>query len=153
MEEPEDEDWFDPSPFIENSHLLLDAVGFWPSFDDAAILELKLDRTDGSPWKPGSDSPALDMTVRLAETGYRLASLRFRNVENLQLSNFRNQNEIMEIDFKREPERWDSEGKFWAAKLFVEIEPHCGMHAKFECKSAVVLSVTPCDENGSISVS
>lgn len=151
MEEPGEEDWFDPSPFIENSRLLTDAVGFWPSFDDAAILRLQLDRTDGAPWKPGSDSPTLDITVRLAETGYMLASLRFRNVENLQLSNFRYQNEILEIVFGRTPDRVDSEGRFWSEKLFVEIEAHCGMQAKFECKSAIVLSVIPCSKDGSIS--
>ncbi len=148
MEEPEEKERFDPSPFVENSRLLTDAVGFWPSFDDAAILQLTLDRTDGSPWKPGSESPTIVLTVRLAETEYRLASLRFTNVANLQLSHFSYQNEIREIVFNREPERWDSEGGFSPAKLFVEIEPHCGMQAKFECKSVIVLSVLPCDKDG-----
>ena len=62
--------WFDPSPFIEDSHKLTDIVGEWPSFDDAEILRLVLDRGDGSPWIPGSDSPTLDLKLRLAETGY-----------------------------------------------------------------------------------
>ena len=153
MEESGEEDWFDPSPFIENSSLLTEAVGFWPSFDDAEILCLQLDRTDGSPHKPGSSSPTLEITVRLAEEGYRLASLQFKNVENLQLVNFSYQNEIREIVFNREPERWDLEGRFWSEKLFVEIKAHCGMQAKFECQSAVVLSVVPCNKDGSISES
>ena len=57
MEETGEEDWFDPSPFIENSCMLTEAIGFWPIFDDAAVLSLELDRSDGSPWQPGSDSP------------------------------------------------------------------------------------------------
>jgi hypothetical protein len=131
--------------------MLTEAIGFWPIFDDAAVLSLELDRSDGSPWQPGSDSPTLDLIVRLAETKYMLAKLQFKNVENLQLSNFSYQNEIMEIVFDRVPEKWDSEGKFWPAKLLVEIEPHCGLQAKFECKSAAVLSVVPCNEEGIIS--
>jgi len=50
MEETGEEDWFDPSPFIENSCMLTEAIGFWPIFDDAAVLSLELDRSDGSPW-------------------------------------------------------------------------------------------------------
>jgi len=154
MEESGEEDWFDPSPFIENSHLLTEAVGFWPAFDDAEILCLQLDRTDGSPHKPGSSSPTLDITVRLAEEGYRLASIQFKNVENLELSNFSYQNEIREIAFDRTPpNEWDPDNKGETAKLLVEIEAHCGMQAKFECKSAVVLSVVPCNKDRSISES
>jgi hypothetical protein len=147
----EEVDWFDPSPFIEGSHKLTEVVGFWPSFDDAAVLTLRLDRADGSPWRPESDSPTLDLTLRLSETGYYLVKIQFKNVENIELSNFSYQNEIMEIVFDREPDSVDSEGRFWSAKLLVEIQAHCGLQAKFECKSAAVRSVVPCNKDGSIS--
>ena len=149
--EEEVEDWFDPSPFIDDSHKLTEVVGFWPSFDDAAVLRLQLDCTDGSPWKQGSDSPTLDVTVRLAETGFFLAQIQFKNVTKIDLSNFSYQNEILEIVFDRVPDTVDSEGRFWPAKMLVEIQAHCGLQAKFECKSAAVLSVVPCDKDGSIS--
>jgi len=153
MEEAHEEevDWFDPSPFIEGSHKLTEVVGFWPSFDDAAVLTLQLDRADGSPWRPESASPTLDLTLRLAETGYFLVKIQFKNVENMELSNFSYQNEIMEIVFDRKPDTVDSEGRFWSAKMLVEIQAHCGLQAKFQCKSAAVLSVVPCDKDGLIS--
>ena len=148
----EEDDWFDPSPFIEDSRKLTEIIGEWPSFDDAEMVSLCLDRTDGSPHMPGSNSPTLSMTVRLAETGYFLAKIRFNNVVNLELSNFTYQNVIREIVFDRtQPNEWDPDGKLGTARLVVQIEAHCGMQAKFECKSAVVLSVVPCRKDGSVS--
>jgi hypothetical protein len=152
-EEIEEEgDWFDPLPFIEDSYKLTEVIGEWPSFDDAELICLVLDRTDGSPHIPGSNSPTLSMTVRLAETGFYLTEIRFNNVENLEQSNFSYQNEIREIVFDRTPPKeWDPDGKLESAKLLVEIEAQCGMQAKFECRSAIVLSVVLGHKDGSIS--
>jgi hypothetical protein len=148
----DEQDWFDPSPFIEDSHKLIKIIGEWPSFDDAELINLTLDRTDGSPHIPESNSPTLTMTVRLAETGYYLTQIRFDKVENLELSNFSYQNEIKEIAFDRMPPvEWDPDNKGETAKLVVEIEAHCGMQAKFECRSAIVLSVAPCNKEGVVS--
>lgn len=148
----DEQDWFDPSAFIEGSHKLIEVIGEWPSFDDAELISLCLDRTDGSPHIPGSNSPTLSMTIRLVETGYYLTEIRFNNVENLELSDFSYQNEIKEIAFDRtSPNKWDPDGKLGTAKLLVEVEAHCGMQAKFQCRSAAVLSVVPCNKDGSIS--
>jgi len=150
----DEQDWFDPSPFIKDSQKLIEVVGEWPAFDDAELISLTLDRTDGSPHLPGSDSPTLSMTVLLAEAGYYLTEVRFNSVEKLELSNFSYQNAIKEIVFDRTmPNKWDPDGKLGTAKLLVEIEAHCGMQAKFECKSAVVLSIVPCSKEGTISES
>ncbi len=94
----DDEDgveWFDPSPFIKDGQKLIEVIGEWPSFDDAELIRLTLDRTDGSPHLPVSNSPTLTMTVRLAETGYYLTEVHFDNVADLDLSNFRHQNVLM----------------------------------------------------------
>ncbi len=144
----ENADWFDPSPFIEDSHKLIDIVGEWPSFDDAEILSLVLDRRDGSPWIPGSDSPTLDLRIRLAETGYFLTEIRFNNVLNFEMAEFRYQNSVQEIVFESIPDRVDSQGNHTRARISIEILPHCGLKGKFEFQSAVVLFVVPCDRNG-----
>jgi hypothetical protein len=144
----DEQDSFDPSPFIEDSHKLIEAIGEWPSFDDAELISLFLDRTDGSPHKPESNSPTLTMVVRLAETGYHLTEIRFNNVLNLGLEGFSYQNSIQEIVFDQLPERVDSRGSFTPAGISAEIIAHTGLRGRFEFKSGVVLSIIACDRDG-----
>jgi hypothetical protein len=144
----DEQDWFDPSPFIEDSHKLIEVVGEWPAFDDAELISLILDRTDGSPHKPGSNSPTLLMTVRLAETGYYLSEIRFNNVCNFELTGFSYQNSIQEIVFDQLPDRIDSRGSFTPAGISAEIIAHCGLQGRFEFQSGIVLSIVPCDSDG-----
>ncbi len=113
----EQPDWFDPSPFIEGSSKLIEVVGEWPSFDDAEVLSVVLDRGDGMPWNQESDSPTLDLKVRLAETGYFVVELRFKRVLKIELKNFSYQNSVQEIVFDRMPERVDSRGDYGPAEL------------------------------------
>lgn len=147
----EEQDWFDPSPFIEGSEKLTSIVGEWPSFDDAEVLSIALDIQDGSPWKLGSGSPTLNLKVRLAETGYFLTEIQFKRVDNISIQNFRYQNAIQEIVFDRLPERLDAQGNpipvMW---LSVEIIEHCGLKGRFEFEAAAVLYVIPCDSEGKV---
>lgn len=144
----DEEEWFDPSPFIEGSCKLIEVAGEWPSFDDAELINLSLDRTDGSPHIPGSNSPTLTMTVRLAETGYYLAEIRLHCVCNLELAGLTHQNIMQEIVFDQLPERVDSRGSFTPAGIRAEIIAHCGLHGRFEFQSGVVRSVVPCNREG-----
>jgi hypothetical protein len=146
----DEQDWFDPSPFIEDSHKLIEVIGEWPAFDDAELISLILDRTDGSPHKPGSNSPTLSMTVRLAATGYYLSEIRFNNVCNLELTGFSYQNEMQEIIFDQLPNRIDSRGSFTPAGISAEIIAHCGLQGRFEFQSGAVLSIVPCDRDGHV---
>jgi hypothetical protein len=143
-------DWFDPSPFIEDSHKLIEVIGEWPSFDDAELISLTLDRTDGSPHKLDSNSPTLSMKVRLVESGYYLSEIRFNRVCNLELAGFRHQNEIQEIVFEQLPARTDSRGSYTPAGISAEIIAHCGLQGRFEFQSGVVLSIAPCDQDGQV---
>jgi hypothetical protein len=144
----DEQEWFDPSPFIEGSQKLIEIFGEWPSFDDAELISLILDRTDGSPWKDGSNSPALSMTVRFAEIGYYLSEIRFNRVCNLDLTGFSYQNEIQEIVFDQLPARVDSRGSFTPAGISAEIIEHCGLKGRFEFQTGIVLSIVPCDKYG-----
>jgi hypothetical protein len=146
----EEQKWFDPSPFIQDSHKLIEVIGEWPSFDDAELISLILDRTDGSPHKPESTSPTLSMTVRLAETGYYLSEVRFNKVRNLELTNFRHQNIFQEIVFDQLPERVDSRGSVTPAGISAEIIAHCGLQGRFEFQSGIVLSIVPCGRDGHV---
>ena len=141
---------FAPSPFIEDSHKLVDLIGEWPSFEDAELIELRLERADGAPWKPGSTAPTLTIKVRLAETGYCLAEIRFHNARYSEFANFSYQNSIQEIVFEQVPERVDERGSCKPAGYSAEIIAHCGLRGRFEFQSGIVLSVAPCDRDGQI---
>lgn len=156
---------FDPSPHIKNSYKITDIFGYWPSFQDAEILDLRLSVAGGEPWVTGSESPALEMTIHVFErtddltpdgrfvlNKHTLVRLRFRNIDGLQLSNFWYQNCIAEFDFGIEPARSARRGGAGEDPppnlLFVNIQSSVGLSGKFKCQSAEVISTEPCDESG-----
>jgi tRNA(adenine34) deaminase len=158
-------EWFDPSPFIGNSEKILNIFGYWPSFHDAEIHALNLDIADEEPWEPGSESPTLEMLIHVFEMtkdltpeGYfvlknhTLTRLRFRNVQDLQLSEFGYQNCIFELVFGTEPMRYPRGGGPADGPppnlLTVKIDSSVGLCGEFKCSSAEVVSVEPCDESG-----
>ena len=156
---------FDPSPHVKNSYKVTDIFGYWPSFQDAEILELRLTVAGAEPWVTGSESPALEMTLHVFERTdeltpegrfvlikHTLVRLRFGNIEGLQLSNFWYQNCIAQLDFGIEQTR-ASRGRTPVeasrpSLLQVEIQSGVGLSGKFKCKSAEVVSTEPCDEAG-----
>jgi len=77
---------------------------------------------------------------------HTITEMRFRNVENLELSNFNFHNCIFELIFGWEPEDIHPIGGGRRPPMItVEIEPGFGLFAKFKCQSAEVLSAVPCD--------
>lgn len=148
---------FDPAQHIENRNKITDAFGYWPSFHDAEIKELRLTVADGEPWVPGSVSPVLDMVVCVFEmtkdltpegyfilTKHTLARLRFRNVDSLQMAGFSHQNCIFDLEFVLEPASPPQIGNL----LLVRIDSSVGLAGEFKCQSAEVVSAEPCDEGG-----
>lgn len=156
---------FDPSPHIKNSYKITGVFGYWPSFQDAEILELRLTVAGAEPWATGSESPALEMIVHVFErtndltpegrfilAKHTLVRLRFGKIEGLQLSNFWYQNCISELDLDIAPSRSPrARGSLETARpglLHVQIHSSVGMSGKFKCQSAEVVSTEPCDETG-----
>lgn len=156
---------FDPSPHIRNSYKITDIFGYWPSFQDAEIQELRLSVAGAEPWVAGSEAPAMEMAIHVFDlindvspqghvvaTKHTLVRLRFGNVEGLQLSNFWYQNCISELEFSIEPAR-SPNGRNTAEPprsnlLLVNIHSSVGLSGKFKCQSAEVVSTEPCDEKG-----
>jgi hypothetical protein len=158
-------EWFDPSPYIENSNKITNIFRCWPKFHDAEILKLDLSVAGGQPWVVGSVSPTLDMQVHLFEMtkeiskegpfvlrNHTLANLQFRNVGGLSLSNFSYQNAIFELVFGIEPVSYKSGGGP-PNVITVEINSSCGLSGEFKCQAAEVMSVEPCDESGNLPLS
>jgi hypothetical protein len=157
-----DMECFDPSPIIKNSNKITDIFGYWPTFHDAEVHSLSLSGGVVDPCVPGCESPMLDLKIHLWEmtkevdekgwivfVKHTLMEMRFRNLEELELSNFNYHNSIMEMTFGMEPENLHPiGGGRKPPMIIVEIEPSFGLHAKFKCQSAEVLSAVPCDPDG-----
>lgn len=125
---------FTPVEKIKNANKIIDFFGKWPSFHDAEMVEVRLNR----------NGPILEITLyvfsTLAEVDknghYKLdrscfVVMRFSSVEQLELMDFNEQNVIFGIDF----ENIDSNN------IQVNIHPCYGITSTFTCKSIEVISV------------
>src|SRR5687768_3871238 len=92
-------------PAVENADALLEIFGAWPSFHDAEVIALRLDRT-------GDAGPVLDVQIhvfamsdRVDEQGYyvltnhTLVTFRFTDVNCVELSGFNGQNSLWDLGF------------------------------------------------------
>jgi hypothetical protein len=160
-------EWFDPSSVIQHSDRVTNIFGCWPSFHDAEILQFDLSVADGKPWQLGSPSPVLEMQIHAFEmtkevnaAGYfvlrhhTLVRLQFRNVHDLDFSNFSYQNAIFGLSFGLEPMSYPLGGGPLEGPppkvITVMIDSSCGLSGKFKCQEAEVLFAGLCDENGSL---
>jgi hypothetical protein len=101
-----------------------------------------------------------EMTKDVAPEGYlvlrkhTLTQLRFRNVENLQLSDFTYQNCIFGLVFGFEPMSYPNGGGPIEGPppnvLSVQVDSSCGLSAQFKCQAVEGTSAEPCDENGNL---
>jgi hypothetical protein len=125
---------------IQDSALLERVFDRWPSFHDAEILTLRLDRGPGGP-SIETTIHVREMTSEVDERGYyvlrnhTLATLRFSGIDRLELADFNHQNSIDDIDISR----CEAEGY----KFEVEWQGSNGCDAHFVCKSIRVVSVKP----------
>ncbi|MBI5846021.1 MAG: hypothetical protein HZB23_15280 [Deltaproteobacteria bacterium] len=139
---------------LENHKLVLDAFGFWPSFHDAEVCWLRLDRMKEGVGVHGG--PALEFELHFWETtgevdedGYfrlvnhNLVHFRFEDVRAVELLGFNHQNAIFELKISAEPQ--NEEG---VTPLKVVFESCYGLGGEFKACRGRVMAVTPCNENG-----
>lgn len=100
---------------IENHELVTRIFGKWPSFHDAEVVWLRLDREG------------------------QTLGLLFRQVEGLDLGGFNEQNVLFELTIT------EASGDSGQPQFDVVFWPCYGVSAAFSCRSVSVLSVTPFD--------
>jgi hypothetical protein len=129
---------------FENAALLTEIFGRWPSFHDAEVLSVSLNRR-------GDSGPTLDFSIYVFEMtpevdgkGFFVLQkhtdvvLRFSGVDLLGMAWINQQNVIEELIVSElEPAKHD--GRRW----LVEIVPSYGLGATLECVSCCVVSVQP----------
>lgn len=120
--------------------------GRWPSFHDAEVVRLTLDRAD--PERGDFGGPTLTLAVRvftfgpdIAPSGHyvlhheTLATLQFRGVAQLALDDFNQQNALLGLRIDDIRGR-QLEGLAWE----VELTPAFGVGAQFQCAEVAVLA-------------
>jgi len=138
---------------IAGAKQLVAVFGYWPSFHDAELLWLRLDRrahSDGC-YGPTLETlvHAFEMTSEVDADGYYvlrhhvLVHLRFLDVMELRLDGFNYQNALMGLTFTDLRDR-QMERVRWA----VHFNSAFGVDASFQCYAIEVVSVVPCSKAG-----
>jgi hypothetical protein len=131
-------------PEIEDGHLVTDVFGRWPSFHDAEVLRLRLDRQgEAGPWLE-ADIYAFAMTSETDERGHyvldkqHVVTLRFDGLLALELRGFNQQNVISSLEIEEASSDEDP-----AVRWHVDLGSSSGMEAQFDCASVRVVALEP----------
>lgn len=137
---------------IANSSRLISVFGYWPSFHDAEVVWVRLDRRATSL----GDGPTVEvlihtfeMTSEIDAAGFYvlrkhvLVQLRFSKVMEPVLESFNHQNVLNGLDI-REISSQQARSRSFA----VTLDTSYGINAAFECQNIEVVDVQPCDSEG-----
>ena len=129
---------------IKGAKLVTDVYGRWPTFHDAEVLRIVLDRGTSV------DGPTLAMDIRTFEMtnetdakGYiilrneKVVSFRFVSVTDLELGDFNHQNVLFDLKIHCVGEEGSD------THFDVSLHPSHGVSALFRCREAVVQTI--CD--------
>ena len=133
------------SELVENAKALTTIFGEWPSFHDAEVVSMRLDRE-------GTDAPILEATIHVflmttdvdakgffVLTHHTLVTLRFSNILLRQLRWFNHQNVISDLLIGSSSRTDDSEHRAYDVKF-----GSCwGVEADLSCDQILVLKAEP----------
>jgi hypothetical protein len=137
---------------ILGNEKLTAVFGYWPSFHDAEVLWLRLDRQgvgDGRGPTLEAVIHAFEITPEVGPDGYYvlrhhvLVHLRFHDVVELRLDGFNQQNALFGLSITDLTQReWEH------VRFEVSFDSSFGVGAAFQCHEIEVVTVTACDKNG-----
>jgi hypothetical protein len=147
----------DIASLIVGSDKLSSIFDRWPSFHDAEILELHIQRgridTDAKVY----EFPLLTVKIHLwlmtndvdqkgyyVSTKHTLVTMRFYDVDNLKMEGFNHQNAIFGLGIEQK-NRDEGPTPYFA----VDFEPSFGIDATFTCLRIEIAEAVPCDAEGS----
>ena len=142
----------DNTPTIDGIEKVVSIFGYWPSFHDAEVIWLRLDRGDID----AGVRPSLEMKVHTWEMtsdigldGYYvlrnhvLVEFRFDGIDELSLEAFNLQNVLFGLEIKSGRDRGVPD-----VNLLVDLDPSFGLGGSFVCRTATVKQVERYDEHG-----
>ncbi|MCO6512675.1 MAG: hypothetical protein J5I65_17975 [Aridibacter famidurans] len=144
----------EPYEFIIGHEKVTEAFGRWPSFHDAEILRVLLER--GEHGKNDASSTSVELVLRawtikndLTGTGpydqdnESIVHFRFEGISDLEIGGLNNQNVISGLSF----ELLDG-SENGAPVVRVDIGPCYGLAGEFRAKKAEIVNVTPVESIG-----
>lgn len=153
----------DPLAVVSGAEELTRIFGYWPSFHDAEIIDVRLSRGEVDPDKDKFGFPTLNSTIHVWELTnevggdgcfalqkHTLVVLRFRDIENLRLDGFNHQNVIDAIEFSLEPRGTYTDGSPLPPHIFVEFVHIFGIALTFKCMGVELESARPCSPEGKV---
>lgn len=120
-------------PRLRGTEIVNRLFGYWPSFHDAEILSVHLDRV--------GSSIAFELLMPNVPLGSVQVAMRFDDVENLEITDFNYQNVIMRLTFSEVSEKRFTSG-IEEKRLRVELEPIFGIACSFTAACGEVVAVT-----------
>lgn len=130
---------------IAGAEAVTSIFGEWPSFHDAEVLRVRLDRGDGrSPVHLEADVHVFAMTSEVDDRGFfvlrdhTLVTLRFDGIADLDLGGFNHQNVLFSLSLEDITSR-QLDVLRWA----VRFDSSHGVGASFLCERINVLAVEP----------
>lgn len=136
----------DPLTVVTGHEKLTGLYNRWPSFHDSEVLSIHLDRE--GPEAPVAlirvhlfeGSPDAANPGRIAWKNHSVATLKFKSVVGLELSDFNRQNAIFDLGIELAPAGHDD--VTWAGPAYeVVISSSYGVGGSFICSSIEVVSV------------
>jgi len=138
---------------IEGAEKLITVFGYWPSFHDAEVLWLRMDRraVREDVYLPTLEMMvhAFEMTSEIGPEGayvlrhHVLVHLRFHMVDHVKLADFNHQNALYGLYFND-----IRASQLEQADFEITLEGAWGLDGSFICKAVEVVDVTPCDKGG-----
>lgn len=131
---------------IQNSRSLTDLFGRWPSFHDAEVLRLTLDRGEARSFNPNLQAAihVFEMTSQIDEQGmyvlkgHVVATFLFFEIIEVRLEDFTHQNVLQNLSITD-----ISDQQLERVKFHVAFNGIFGVTAEFHCRSIRVESVEP----------
>ena len=129
----------DPSAFVANTAKVIAIYGGWPTFHDAEVVSLSLDRGNFSDIEPSMvvrvwtfkvHRDQTDSNGYYRTTDYSIVTFRFNCPDEWSVEGFNHQNVLAEITFE-----------FIDGLVHVTMCGLYGIHAAFRCSSASVEAV------------
>ena len=129
---------------IEDSQLLTDIFGRFPSFHDAEVMSVKLER------KEKRRLPTLELTIHVFEMtavvvngsyvlkNHTLVTFLFEEIDGLTLEGFNHQNTLQGLQITDISNR-----QLESLKFEVSIDGNFGLEGEFACKTIKILTASP----------
>ncbi|WP_137973262.1 Imm50 family immunity protein [Pseudomonas sp. F(2018)] len=142
----------DTAGIVEDSCKLTEVFGYWPSFHDAEVINITLNRDcENNTAALTADIHVFEMTNQVSGSGtyicrhHSIVTIFFTEIDGLELDAFNHQNALMQLSIEDISQR-----QLERVKLSVIFEPAYGFGCNFVCRSARVISVQAGIPQGSV---